>query len=451
MEGSPEKDSILKDIINFLSSMRAGLILLLILAAASTIGSFFPQQEEAEFYYEQYSEFTAEIILTVGIDNIFEAWWFVGLIGLVCANLFFCSLRRLPGIYRRAFKPQKITDEENIKKLNNSSEFTVKYEKGEPVQEKVKNQFKNLGFKVEVDENENGEKVVFAEKGRYGYLGSFLTHLSIVIIIVGFAYGNYAGFDDFVYGVPGDTVSAEKADFELRIDDFEVDYRDDYSVEQYYSTLTVLDNGEEKRQEEIYVNRPLKYSGINFYQSTHGWTGKLSIEDQDNNYENTVRMYEGGHYHYQGENKVIYFSAFYPDYDVGVDGPINVSPKPNNPHFIWQLYVDNQMVDMFVSAPGEMVQYGNTEFKFHDYAQYTGLSVTYDPGVPVFIAGSIIMLVGLVFSFYLYPRRFWAVIPSRQEGDKQKVIIGGRGIKDRTSFEREFNDVLIKLKGGKGE
>ena len=441
-EQNEKNDTIQSDIINFLSSMKVGLILLILLAVISSLGSFIPQKEEPGVYFGEYGETIGEMILTLGLDNIFEVWWFVGLIVLVCANLLFCNFKRLPSIYKRAFKPEKVTSKKKIKSFTNSADIEAGFPEEQAVN-KVQNDLKQLNYKAEVKENDEGEKIIFAEKGRFSYLGSFLTHISILIIVVGFAYGNYVGFEDFVSGVPGEVVEVEKADFDLRVDDFEIDYRDDYSVEQYNSTLTVLEEEQEIKQEKIYVNRPLRYDGINFYQSTHGWTAKLTVESQDNNFQDTLRMYEGGHFHYPQKNKVVYFHSFYPDYDVGIDGPINVSPKPNNPHFIWLLYVDNQMEDMFVSAPGEAIEYRDTMFKFHDYSQYTGLRVVHDPGVPVFIAGSILMLVGLILSFYLYPRRVWAVVSS--QGDKSKIIAGGRGLKDKASFNQEFEKIMEKL------
>ena len=160
-------------------------------------------------------------------------------------------------------------------------------------------------------------------------------------------------------------------------------------------------------------------------------------------------MYEEQEYRPMGTTKTVLLHAFYPDFDMGEDGPVNRSPIPNNPRFIWMLQDGPEIVDMFVTEPGETVEYGDISVTFTDYHRYTGLQVVHDPGVPLFFLGSGIMVLGLLFSFYLYPRRIWAVImPGEQdEQDGQaKVIIGGKGLKDRKNFQLEMEKLVSQLK-----
>lgn len=441
-EKDESQEQFIKKIFNFLSSMKAGILLLILVAVISSIGTFIPQEHPPEQYHEQYSELVSSIILALGLDNIFEVWWFVGLIALLCANLFLCSLKRLPGIYRRAFYPKKILDENQLQNYNNSA--TIKVEDSqEEVVSKVSECFRVKKYNTEVLEDESsGEKVLFAERGKLGYFGSFLTHLSIVILVLGFAYGNRVGFENFVSGQPGDIMEIEERNFEVRVDDFEIDYRDDYSVDQYYSTLTVMEENEEIKQEEIYVNNPLRYDGINFYQSTHGWMGDVQIKNKETDITDDVSLYEESHYHIT-DNTTLMFHSFYPDYHLGPDGPTNKSPIPNNPRFIWMIYEGGEIADMFVTEPEEAVEYQDKEIQFTDYNQYTGLRVVHDPGIPVFFFGSFVMVVGLIMSFYMFPKRIWVRVKTK-DGSSQ-LIIGGQGLKDRQSFTQEFNELVEDL------
>ncbi len=287
---------------------------------------------------------------------------------------------------------------------------------------------------------DNEAPVIFAERGRLGYFGSFLTHLSIVILIVGFAYGNLAGFEDHIHGEPGDRMEVEQADFDLRVDDFEIEYRDDKSVEQYYSTLTVMENGRETHQEQIYVNQPLRYEGINFYQSDYGWSGDLEIENQETGVTEKVKMYEETSFNVLGP-VTVYMHSFFPDYELGPDGPMNKSPKPNNPHFIWMIYEGDEVVDMNVTEPEETVEYEGLELQFTDYEQFTGIAVVRDPGIPIFFFGSFLMVAGLIMSFYLYPKRVWARVTDIST-DETTFIVAGRGLKDTQGFKREFIELI---------
>ena len=53
----------------------------------------------------------------------------------------------------------------------------------------------------------------------------------------------------------------------LRVNDFEIAYRADGSIEQFYSDLSVDDqDGNEIKSKRISVNDPLRYGGITMYQ-----------------------------------------------------------------------------------------------------------------------------------------------------------------------------------------
>ena len=91
----------MRKIWKFLSSMQFAIILLVILAAACAGGSFIPQGLTLEQYTAQYSERTAGLIVGLGLDDVFHAWWFLALTILLCGNLLLCNLIRLPQLVQR--------------------------------------------------------------------------------------------------------------------------------------------------------------------------------------------------------------------------------------------------------------------------------------------------------------------------------------------------------------
>lgn len=442
-----------KDVVwSYVASMRVGIVLLIIIATLSILGTVIPQGEAEGIYYQEYSETVADIILATGMDDVFEAWWYLLIAGLLCINIMACSINRLPGIYRSVFKPRKKLKEKGIKNLLNNDE--VKFNSGvNDSKEKIEETLNKEGYKTEIVEGDgdNGSTIIFANKGKFGYFGSFITHISFLIIILGFMYGNLTGFDTSIGGIPGDKLSREYMDFDLKIEDFEIDYRDDYSVDQYYSTLTVYENGEEMKNETIYVNRPLRYDGINFYQSSYGWEGKLRIDDEDNFFLDTIGMYEGMEYTYPHRNMLIHLRAFYPDFDYDEDGhPINRSPYPRNPKFVWTIHQGGEFVDMIVSEKGETFEYEGAEFTFTDYEQYTVFRVVKDPSIPIFYFGSGLMMLGLILSFFMSPRRIWAVIKPEGENES-RLVIGGQSFKGKELFKDDFRELVDNIKGTRGD
>ena len=91
----------MKKIWKFLGSMQFAIILLLVLILACAGGSFITQGLSYERYAELYSERTAGLILGLGLDDVFHAWWFLLITAFLCCNLLLCNLIRLPQLIRR--------------------------------------------------------------------------------------------------------------------------------------------------------------------------------------------------------------------------------------------------------------------------------------------------------------------------------------------------------------
>jgi cytochrome c biogenesis protein len=60
-------------------------------------------------------------------------------------------------------------------------------------------------------------------------------------------------------------------DWSVRVNRFWIDYTPQGGINQFYSDLSVLDNqGQEVDKQTIYVNKPLRYRGVTFYQTDWG-------------------------------------------------------------------------------------------------------------------------------------------------------------------------------------
>ena len=112
-----------------------------------------------------------------------------------------------------------------------------------------------------------------------------ITHLSILIILIGGIAGSLFGFRGFVNILEGETVDQiylkvkdgevpKPIGFSVRCDDFKITYYDlprpEKHVKEYTSILTILENGKEVLRKSIEVNHPLHYKGLAFYQASYG-------------------------------------------------------------------------------------------------------------------------------------------------------------------------------------
>lgn len=96
----------MKKVWNFLRSMRFGIILLALIAVCSVIGSVVPQDREIAWYAQAYRGAHGTILL-LGLHRIFEIWYFVALLALLCLNLTLCSIVRIRAVVKAGKPSQK--------------------------------------------------------------------------------------------------------------------------------------------------------------------------------------------------------------------------------------------------------------------------------------------------------------------------------------------------------
>ena len=100
----------------------------------------------------------------------------------------------------------------------------------------------------------------------------------MVIVIAGFGLGQMLKEEYTVYGVPGQTKEVGDTGYELSIDEFEVKLREDGTVDQYTSVLTMTDTYSGKSNTgEASVNHPLSVFGMKLYQNSTGWAATLDV------------------------------------------------------------------------------------------------------------------------------------------------------------------------------
>ena len=108
-----------------------------------------------------------------------------------------------------------------------------------------------------------------------------------------FAFGRYKGFDEFVHGVPGTVLDLQNSDKKIKINQYDVLFRKDYTVDQYITSLEVLDKDDKKLDEGVtMVNKPFRFDGFNIYQNSTGWAYEAKLFKDKKFFEEKL-MYKG--------------------------------------------------------------------------------------------------------------------------------------------------------------
>ena len=176
------------------SSLSLAVALLILLAAVSVFGTFIPQGQQPQEYVARYGDETYRYLKLFGIIDLYHSWGFRSITTLLGINLFVCSFRRMKGLINRTFSPSAVKSAEDIKRLRLANEL--------PSPEKADVLLRALAekrYKVVRD-----GRHIYGHKGILGPWGDMVTHLSILVVLLGALAGSL--------GVVG-TVNVYEGDF----------------------------------------------------------------------------------------------------------------------------------------------------------------------------------------------------------------------------------------------
>lgn len=299
-------------LIKLFSSITTAIILLVIISLSSVIGTLIQQNQEFIFYKKNFPQYCDWIYL-FSLNDLYHSIWFTALIVLLCLNITVCTLRRFTSRLRTASIVNVDINSDfidncrlkrNILKVSNEEAHSI-----------ISSKIKGAGYTLQVKDFD-GRSCFFGNYGAYSFMGEFLVHVSLLMIITGALAGNIFGYKMQMEGFPGDVrqvpskayydlqsrINAvyekslaegrdsheeigklmeqvrslpQKSVFELRIDDFKTVYADEgptgeVHVKNWYTTLSVLSGTTPVYTKTLSVNDPMSYSGMNIYQSSFG-------------------------------------------------------------------------------------------------------------------------------------------------------------------------------------
>ena len=384
-----------RKIFRTLCGMQFSLVLLGIIIVACVAGSIVPQGGSEAALNAMFGEGPTRLIQLLKLDQVFTCWWFVTLAALLCLNLILCSTMRFPQVlrrYREGFSLQK-------RQKNNDASFQLPLDGADAVAVISKRGFRRL-------QSEGG--FTYGVKNKVGVWGSWLCHLGMLLIIVGFAGGRMLSTEYVVYGIPGSTQPIGDSGYTLTINDFNVDLRDDFTVEQYTAALTVTDSSGAVYSGEASVNHPMNAFGMEFFQDSTGWANYVDITLNGELIKQDLLC--AGEYTYPDTlpSLVLLLNAFYPDLARTANGGIyTATPLLNNPHSLYSLYYQNRMMAMDLIEMGAPIQVSDYTFPLYDPVQYTLIVIRRDPTVWLVGLAAIVMLLGISLAFYCRPQEVW--------------------------------------------
>jgi cytochrome c biogenesis protein len=448
-----ESNSLSKTVWSTFSSLRLTIFLLILLAATSVLGTIILQNGTPQQYLAEYGPKLVRILGFFGLLDMYHSWWFLAILVLLVLNLVFCSLKRLPTAWRQVFHPRIDLTATSIHAQPFTKTFQVSKKKQKFEEELERGVDRVFGRSARIETPER--LLLYFEKGKYGRLGVYVVHLSIIVIIVGGMIGSVFGFSGILKIAEGETVETillrkdgrfvhYPLGYQVRCDDFDITYYDtpgpEKFVSEYTSSLTILENGQEVRREKVRVNHPLTHGGLKFYQSSYGKEAEVGLRinkrGEDTPYEVHVR--EGERESVPGSDLVFQFLQYFPEvHQVGEGIQLALFPGNKPPRRIWLF---KEVPDFDEKRGGEFV-FALNSILIRDF---TVLQVGKDPGVWVVWIGCGLLILGLIMAFFIPHRRLWVHI-SREHEKPGKVLLGGTTNRNSVGFEREFAGIIRRL------
>lgn len=442
-----------------LSSVRTGIILLLVVVVFSAVGTVVLQRPATDPSEIQraYSPATLMWLDRFGLTDVYHAWWFAVLLGLVSISIILASLDRWPTAWRFYARPNRRPEAHFRAALPHHKEFKITDAKsGLDAAERA---LIKIGLRPE-RVVENDEVSLYSERNRFSVLAVYIVHLSLLMIFAGGIVDALYGYRGSLMLTTGETSNMitvrqkggmEKKTplpFSIRCDAAGQENYADGSPKRWWSDLVVVEKGRDIEHKQIVVNDPLTYHGIRFYQASFGASSKidhLQLRATPLNGEAQTITLAPQQTVQLGAENTIRVSRFVPDYYIQ-DGEVHQrSDELSNPAIELTLTSKGNSHSVWLfprEANGVQDANGGYSFALTDLKPklYTGLEVSHEPGQWFVWGGVLLMALGLGVAFYLVHMRFWV---TTLFDARQGLLLwaGGACNKNRERFEQRFAEV----------
>ena len=265
-----------KPILNRLGSMPVAILLLIVLSVASVIGTVLQQNKDQADYMFQFGPTWYWTFRSLGLFDMYHTWWFMSILGLLMFSLGACLIRNTPR-FLKEMKQRKGTISDSARK-HAAQKFDLSLDDKDKAIEAIKSSLPGWKWM----ETQVGDTIwLRGDKGRFHKWGYISVHSALLVVLIGGWMSAEFGFRGNM-AVPEGAKESEisflngthteylKMPFEIRCDDFEINFFSTGAPSEFRSTLTIIDDGKEVMTKDIIVNEPLLYKGVRIYQASFG-------------------------------------------------------------------------------------------------------------------------------------------------------------------------------------
>jgi cytochrome c biogenesis protein len=395
------------------SSVKLAIALILIITALSVIGIFTSA-------------------------DLFSSWYFIAAGTLLMLNILICNINRWKGIQKN-LKGSRIKQSEDFFKEQDKATASrdLQYDATEVLQA-VKATLQKRGYRLRLGKD-NDDIYIAVDKNRFFILGTYLSHLSIILLVLAYIIGSTLGFRESAF------IVAEGATEELGYDtglsleliSFTDSYYEDGTPSDYASEVILYKDGVEVARTVIRVNYPLNYGGIRFYQSFFGPAAVIQVtKNGETVFSDNVALY-GSFDSYGYYRNVGFIDVEESKLSLAIITPAFNTPDPMIPEGQLAIlaYKNGAEVGVHLLEKMTPLEIDDVILSYESDAQYSGFQVKSDPANALVWIACSLFIIGLVMVFYFPHSQMWLLIKSTSPGHSTLLV--------RVMASKAFNNTAV--------
>jgi cytochrome c biogenesis protein len=220
-------------------------------------------------------------------------WYFIAIGALLMLNILICNINRWKGIHKNLKGGPIKQSEDFFDEQDKSTAIRDLQYDASTLSEPVKSTLQKRGYRLRLEKD--GEDICIAsDKNRFFILGTYLSHLSIILLVLAYIIGSTLGFHEQGFIVAeGETQEVGyDTGLSLKLISFTDSYYEDGTPSDYASDVILYKDGVEVASKAIRVNYPLSFEGVRFFQSFFGPAAVMMVtKDGETVYSGNLALY----------------------------------------------------------------------------------------------------------------------------------------------------------------
>ena len=391
-----------------------------------------------------------DVFERLGFFRVFSAPWMTFLLTLLVVSIVVCTIDRTPRLWRqvndaRVVQPAAFFDLRLPQR--------ARFEGADVSRDELASMLRGQGFRIRQGtgpglpadpQAADAGAHLMGDRNRYFRMATLFTHLGLILFLSGGAITGALGYETVLFVGEGQTAPVQAVgtphNLLVKNNRFEAPTRPDGSWADFWTDLSVYQDGHEIARKTIRVNDPLSVAGFVFHQNTFGPAADLDVRDPDGRLVWTGPVLLAGELLERPQGFLTI-----PGSSLGLltlldrdatgasrltlTGLVDAGDGTSRTAFLTAVGLGEE------TDPAEAAGY---RIRWAGAGAFTGMVVKNDPGQGIIWLAYVSLISGLLLVFYFPRRRVWA----RLDADRLELAM----VADRyVDAEREFGQLLDHL------